>query len=215
MNAIISFFITVILMFEAIPLVWVPSLNVDASKELAPVSTRATGFLYGLAEEGVPSSVMTDSLDISSVSQKVTDGLQHPTGDISHVYPQLDECDYTVVYLQDAYSTWYYCHDEIMEMRKNGTYDWKRFITESYFPIIKEKTHLPIIIDPSHATGNWKYIEKMSLAAVAAGADGLIIEVHEKPECAWSDGAQCLKPDKFAQLIEKARKIAQVVGRDL
>lgn len=142
MNAIISFFITVILMFEAIPLVWVPSLNVDASKELAPVSTRATGFLYGLAEEGVPSSVMTDSLDISSVSQKVTDGLQHPTGDISHVYPQLDECDYTVVYLQDAYSTWYYCHDEIMEMRKNGTYDWKRFITESYFPIIKEKIEL-------------------------------------------------------------------------
>ncbi|MBQ9845486.1 MAG: 3-deoxy-7-phosphoheptulonate synthase [Oscillospiraceae bacterium] len=85
----------------------------------------------------------------------------------------------------------------------------------SVIPIIKERTHLPIIIDPSHATGNWKYIEKMSLAAVAAGADGLIIEVHEQPECAWSDGAQCLKPDKFAQLIEKARKIAQVIGRDL
>ncbi|MBE6878168.1 MAG: 3-deoxy-7-phosphoheptulonate synthase [Ruminococcaceae bacterium] len=85
----------------------------------------------------------------------------------------------------------------------------------SVIPIIKEKTHLPIIIDPSHATGNWKYIEKMSLAAVAAGADGLIIEVHNQPECAWSDGAQCLKPEKFAQLIEKARKIAQVIGRDI
>ncbi len=142
MSAIMSVIITIIMMFEAIPLVWVPSLHIDASKELAPVSTRATGHLYGLAEEGVPSSVMTDSLDISSVSQKVTDGLQHPTGDISHVAPQLDECDYTVVYLQDAYSTWYYCHEEIMEMRKNGTYDWKKFITESYFPIIREKIEL-------------------------------------------------------------------------
>ncbi len=85
----------------------------------------------------------------------------------------------------------------------------------SVVPIIKEKTHIPIIIDPSHATGNWKYIEKMSLAAVAAGADGLIIEVHEQPECAWSDGAQCLKPEKFKHLIEKAREIAHVVGRDL
>lgn len=85
----------------------------------------------------------------------------------------------------------------------------------SVVPIIKEKTHLPIIIDPSHATGNWKYIEAMSLAAIAAGADGLIIEVHEHPECAWSDGAQCLKPDKFKQLIDKARNIAHVVGRDL
>ena len=85
----------------------------------------------------------------------------------------------------------------------------------SVVPIIKEKTHLPIIIDPSHATGNWKYIESMSLAAIAAGADGLIIEVHEHPECAWSYGAQCLKPEKFKQLIDKARNIAHVVGRDL
>lgn len=85
----------------------------------------------------------------------------------------------------------------------------------SVVPIIKEKTHLPIIIDPSHATGNWKYIEKMSMAAIAAGADGLIIEVHEHPECAWSDGDQCLKPEKFKELIEKSREIAHVVGRDL
>lgn len=142
MSHIMSFIISIILMVESIPLMWVPTLTVDVSKELAPVSTRATGFLYGLAEEGVPSKAITDSLDISSVSQKVPDGLQHPTGDISHVAPQLDECDYTVVYLQDSYSTWYYCHDEIMEMRKNGTYDWKKFITESYFPLIKEKVEL-------------------------------------------------------------------------
>ena len=85
----------------------------------------------------------------------------------------------------------------------------------SVVPIIKEKTHLPIIIDPSHATGNWRYVESMSLAAGAAGADGLIIEVHPCPECAWSDGAQSLKPERFAEVVRKAREIARVVGRDL
>ena len=85
----------------------------------------------------------------------------------------------------------------------------------SVVPIIKEKTHLPIINDPSHATGNWRYVESMSLAAVAAGADGLIIEVHPCPECAWSDGAQSLKPERFAEVVRKAREIARVVGRDL
>lgn len=85
----------------------------------------------------------------------------------------------------------------------------------SVIPIVKEKTHLPIIIDPSHATGNWKYVESMSMAAIAAGADGLIIEVHDQPECAWSDGAQCLKPDRFQHVVEKVREIAKVVGREL
>ena len=83
----------------------------------------------------------------------------------------------------------------------------------SVVPIIKEKTHLPIIIDPSHATGDWRYVESMSLAAIAAGADGLIIEVHENPEAAWSDGAQSLKPERFAAVIEKGRAIARVVRR--
>ena len=82
-------------------------------------------------------------------------------------------------------------------------------------PIIKERTHLPIIIDPSHATGDWKLVEAQALAAIAAGADGLIIEVHEDPAHAWSDGAQSLKPDKYSQLIQKARAIASVVGRTL
>ena len=85
----------------------------------------------------------------------------------------------------------------------------------SVVPIIKEKTHLPIIIDPSHATGDWRYVESMSLAAIAAGADGLIIEVHENPEAAWSDGAQSLKPKRFASVIEKGRAIARVIGREM
>ena len=85
----------------------------------------------------------------------------------------------------------------------------------SVVPIIKQKTHLPIIIDPSHATGDWRLVESMSLAAIAAGADGLILEVHNNPECAWSDGAQSLKPDKFKALIEKGRAIAKVIGRGM
>lgn len=85
----------------------------------------------------------------------------------------------------------------------------------SVVPIIKEKTHLPIIIDPSHATGDWKLVESMSLAAVAAGADGLIIEVHDHPECALSDGAQSLKPEKFKALVDKARKVASAIGREI
>lgn len=85
----------------------------------------------------------------------------------------------------------------------------------SVVPIIKQKTHLPIIIDPSHGTGDAKLVESMSLAAIAAGADGLIIEVHDNPKKAWSDGAQSVTPAAFAQLIEKGRKIAQVIGRDI
>ena len=85
----------------------------------------------------------------------------------------------------------------------------------SVIPIIKEKTHLPIIIDPSHATGDWKLVESASLAAIAAGADGLIIEVHNDPENAWSDGAQSLKPERFLEVIRKGKAIASVIGRDM
>lgn len=85
----------------------------------------------------------------------------------------------------------------------------------SVVPIIKERTHLPIIIDPSHAAGDWKLIESLSLAAIAAGADGLIIEVHDDPANAWSDGSQSLKPEKYAVLVEKGKLIAKVIGRTL
>lgn len=85
----------------------------------------------------------------------------------------------------------------------------------SVVPIIKERTHLPIIIDPSHAAGDWKLIESLSLAAIAAGADGLIIEVHDDPANAWSDGSQSLKPEKYAALVEKGKVIAKVIGHTL
>lgn len=85
----------------------------------------------------------------------------------------------------------------------------------SAVPIIHERTHLPIVIDPSHATGKANLVEPMMLAAVAAGADGLEVEVHYDPRHAWSDGAQCLTPDAFASAIEKCRAIAHAVGREV
>ena len=85
----------------------------------------------------------------------------------------------------------------------------------SAVPVVKEKTHLPIVVDPSHATGDYKYVESMAIAAVAAGADGLEIEVHDNPQCAWSDGAQCLKPDKFAETVAMCRKVAAALGREM
>ena len=139
MTKILAFILSLILCVENIPMITTPKLVIDANKPIGEVSTKATGFLYGLSEPGVPSDNMTDSLDISSVSQKVIGGLQHPTGDVDRVSAQLSECDYQVVYLQDAYDTWYYNHKNISEMRKNGTYDWEKFLEESYFPIVREK----------------------------------------------------------------------------
>jgi 3-deoxy-7-phosphoheptulonate synthase len=75
-------------------------------------------------------------------------------------------------------------------------------------PLVKHLSHLPIIVDPSHGTGSWDLVSPMALAAVAAGADGLMIEVHPHPEKALSDGRQSLKPEKFIELVEKLKKIA-------
>ncbi|NLE46441.1 MAG: 3-deoxy-7-phosphoheptulonate synthase [Chloroflexi bacterium] len=85
----------------------------------------------------------------------------------------------------------------------------------SAIPLLKQLTHLPVIVDPSHGTGKWELVDPVSRAAVAAGADGLIIEVHPHPEEALSDGAQSLKPTRFAQLIDGLRPVAEAVGRTL
>lgn len=82
-------------------------------------------------------------------------------------------------------------------------------------PVVKQLSHLPIIADPSHATGRWEYVGAAARAAVAAGADGLIIEVHQQPDLAMSDGRQSLKPKRFAELVRQTRAIAQAVGRSL
>ena len=82
-------------------------------------------------------------------------------------------------------------------------------------PVLRKKTHLPVIVDPSHAGGKWWLVEPMAKAAIAAGADGLMIEVHNDPECALCDGAQSLKPAKYDALLKQVRQIAEVVGKIL
>ncbi len=82
-------------------------------------------------------------------------------------------------------------------------------------PVIKKLTHLPIIIDPSHAGGKWWLVEPMAKAAVAAGCDGLMIEVHNNPECALCDGPQSLKPKKYTELIEQIKEIGKIVGKEV
>ncbi|MBI4590911.1 MAG: 3-deoxy-7-phosphoheptulonate synthase [Candidatus Rokubacteria bacterium] len=82
-------------------------------------------------------------------------------------------------------------------------------------PVIKKLSHLPVVVDPSHGTGHWEYVAAMARAGLAAGADGLLVEVHPRPEEALSDGPQSLKPDKFALLMDELRPLAQVLGRTL
>ncbi|WP_243372772.1 3-deoxy-7-phosphoheptulonate synthase [Geotalea sp. SG265] len=83
----------------------------------------------------------------------------------------------------------------------------------SAIPVLKEKTHLPVIADPSHGTGHYQYVAPMAFAAVAAGADGLIVEVHPDPEHASSDGPQSLKPKKFAGMMTRLKRFAEASDR--
>lgn len=80
-------------------------------------------------------------------------------------------------------------------------------------PVLKSLTHLPVFLDPSHSTGRWEFVTPIARAGIAAGADGLIVEVHLNPEKALSDGVQSLKPERFAQLVRQARAIARDVDR--
>ena len=80
-------------------------------------------------------------------------------------------------------------------------------------PVLRKLTHLPVIVDPSHAGGKWWLVDAMSRAAIAAGADGLMVEVHNNPECALCDGAQSLKPEKYDELFRDVTQIAKVLGK--
>jgi 3-deoxy-7-phosphoheptulonate synthase len=85
----------------------------------------------------------------------------------------------------------------------------------SAVPVAKLLSHLPVIVDPSHASGNWRYVAAMSKAAVAAGADGLLMEIHPDPSCALCDGVQSLRLESFASLMDELRAVASAVGRTL
>lgn len=85
----------------------------------------------------------------------------------------------------------------------------------SAIPVVKQLSHLPVFVDPSHGVGRWDIILPMSMAAIAAGADGIMVEVHNQPEKALCDGPQALKPDKFLELMKAIKKIAKAVGRNI
>lgn len=82
-------------------------------------------------------------------------------------------------------------------------------------PVVKQLSHLPVIADPSHATGRWAYVGAVGKAAVAAGADGVMVEVHPHPDEALSDGLQSLKPERFAEMVGQLKAVAAAVGRDV
>ena len=82
-------------------------------------------------------------------------------------------------------------------------------------PVIKKESHLPVIVDPSHATGKREFVAPIARAAVAVGADGLMIEVHTNPEEAMSDGPQSLKPERFSTLMARVRRVAHALDRDV
>ncbi|MBQ3045181.1 MAG: hypothetical protein IJD49_04450 [Clostridia bacterium] len=138
-SLILSFFTALSLAAEGLPYMFQPTVEIDAAVSMGEVSSRASGYLYGIAQSNVPDSAMTESVDIASVSQKVIGGLQHPIGDVDDAAPALGNCDYITVYLQDCFDTWYYCNDEIWQMRKAGTYDHMDFVRTRFLPQVEEK----------------------------------------------------------------------------
>ncbi len=117
-----------------------PTLVFDAKNYDGTVTGGASGYLYGIAEEGVPSREMVESVGITSLATKTTLGLQHPIAEMGDVADEAVSggADYLCVYLQDMYSTWYYEEAAINEAKKNGTYDWETFLKEDFFPRIEE-----------------------------------------------------------------------------
>ena len=128
--------------------------------------------------------------------------------------------------LNATYEEWFMSAEYIMAAGNENVILCERGVRtfESYtrntldlqsIPVVRKLTHLPIIVDPSHAGGKWWLVEPMAKAAIAAGADGLMVEVHNNPECALCDGAQSLKPKKYDELIRQVSQIAQVIGKNL
>ena len=128
--------------------------------------------------------------------------------------------------LNATYEEWFMSAEYIMASGNENVILCERGVRtfESYtrntldlqsIPVVRKLTHLPIIVDPSHAGGKWWLVEPMAKAAIAAWADGLMVEVHNNPECALCDGAQSLKPKKYDELIRQVSQIAQVIGKTL
>ncbi|PRX27467.1 3-deoxy-D-arabinoheptulosonate-7-phosphate synthase [Orenia metallireducens] len=95
------------------------------------------------------------------------------------------------------------------------TTETRNTVDMAIVPVIRELSHLPVIIDPSHGTGNWKYVSPLAKAALAIGADGLMVEVHPDPKNALCDGPQSLKPNKFKAMVEELKAIAAVTNTEI
>jgi len=108
-------------------------------------------------------------------------------------------------------------HDVILCERGIRTFETatRNTLDLSAVAVLKQLTHLPVVVDPSHGVGKWDLVAPMAKAAIAAGADGLIIEVHSHPENALSDGEQSLKPDVFKKLMQELKPVAKAVGREI
>lgn len=135
---ILSLFTVLNLASDGIIYGFQPTLEIDAAVSEGEISSRASGYLYGIAQSGVPDAATVESLDVSSVSQKVIGGLQHPVGDVDDVASSLGNCDYITVYLQDCYDTWYYCTEEINSLRAAGTYDCAEFVQKRFLPLVRK-----------------------------------------------------------------------------
>ena len=111
--------------------------------------------------------------------------------------------------LNATYEEWIMCERGV---RTFETYT-RNTLDLQAIPVLKKMTHLPVVVDPSHAGGKWWLVDTMAKAALAAGTDGLMIEVHNNPDCALCDGGQSLKPEKYAVLLEQLRRIAPIVEK--
>lgn len=139
--AIVSVLIAAAFIVGGFFIFYKPMIIFDASDLSGDVLGGATGFLYGIAEDGVPSRNMVESINMTSLSTKTQGGLQHPIGEVGDVAEEAmigGSLDYLIVYLQDMYSTWYYEEGTINEMKKAGTYDWKEFVQTSFFPLVEQ-----------------------------------------------------------------------------
>ncbi|MCH5316809.1 MAG: carbohydrate-binding protein [Eubacterium sp.] len=139
--AIIAVLIAILFVAGGFFIFYKPMIIFDANDLTGDVMHGATGFLYGIAEDGVPSYNMVESINMTSLSTKTQGGLQHPIGEVGDVANEANvggSLDYLIVYLQDMYSTWYYEHQAITDMKQAGTYDWKEYIQKEFFPLIKK-----------------------------------------------------------------------------
>jgi 3-deoxy-7-phosphoheptulonate synthase len=183
------------------------------------------------AETGLP--IVTEVMDPRDVDMVAAyaDILQIGTRNAQNFYllDEVGRCGKPVLLKRGMASTvedWLLCAEYILA-RGNGqvilcergirTFETgTRFTLDvSSIPLAKRLSHLPVVADPSHGTGRWYLVEPMSLAAVAAGADGVMVEIHPNPDRALSDGAQSLKFDNFRRLMQRLQTVGEALGRPL